>query len=165
MGGERARLAVVALFAFFSVATPAPRTERGFPFWKLERGEGIPVGCARLTAWISKSGKEGAGLSIRAVDASGGAPGGCAVEITAAELRIGSRTVAGEGLPRRGTAGTAAVDLYVPFVFDNEASWNAGERTGSVRIVGAAGGVPIDVVLPARHEHEGYHRDRHGRQP
>jgi hypothetical protein len=135
------RLALV-IAAMASVATSRP--PRPFTAWTVT-GENVHhAGCAALEVWVSKSGKEGVGVSL----ASQSDPG-CAVRVERATLVVGGRRYASEAsgleVARGGT-------VYLPFLFDNESLWNEGERAGNLELDLVAGGERVHLVFPMKHE-------------
>jgi len=136
--GERAGLVVAAIAAMATSQPPLP-----FTTWKLATTDLHAAGCARLDVWVSKSGKEGLGLSLTAQG-----PVGCPVSLERARVVVGEQSFAASGLPLALHADTAT---YVPFFFDNEALWNEGRRTGAVELEVVAGGERARVSVEMAH--------------
>jgi hypothetical protein len=152
------RRAVASGFiAIACAATPAPRWERDYPWWELTGAE-KELGCAHATAWVSKAGKTGFGLSVR-LSADGA---GCTLDISAASIRLADGTEA-PGLPPRSIAlePCQTTIAYVPFRFDSEAAWNLGVRSGVITLsVGS-----LTWTMPAEHRLVAYQRERVPVQP
>jgi len=106
------------------------------------------VGCAQAKAWVSRSGKAGAGVSLQLQSADPG----CRAQVVEAWLRLPSQDVAAEPLPPAITPGARPVQLYLPFLFDNEGSWNRGERSAELVVRLEAGPVRQELRLPLRHQ-------------
>jgi hypothetical protein len=105
--------------------------------------------------WVSKSGKQGLGVTIAI--ASHGQP--CRVAVRHAELGLADRRVVADALPPPVDIAAAGEHyLYVPFRFDNEASWNRGERAASLTLVLDAGGDAVALELPLEHHRDGPHK-------
>lgn len=139
--------AVVLASAAASIATSPAHTRRGFAVWQLDRQE-RPAGCARVTPFVAKSGKEGLGVGLRVASLERA----CAVSVSGV-LRAGGRVFASE--PE--ITVTAPGHGYLPFLFDDEALWNSGVRDGELelRVRSATGDATIS--LPLRYVHEGEH--------
>lgn len=153
------RFASVALAGVASMATSPPPIARGFPSWKVpDTASGSAtktLDCASFEVWVAKSGKTGFGamLHVRG-DRS------CTAQIRQATFeypreRVGTAAT----LPATITAGTvdAPGTLYLPFAFDNEASWNRGERHGTLKIEIATAEHQETWVVPLDHVHPGAH--------
>ncbi len=130
------RAAAVLFAAAASIATPAPQMRRNYPAWELAT-QTSRVGCAELTAWVSKSGKQGLGITLELVSIEHG----CRVEFDAAEIDVGGQRVAALSLPPALSL-EAPQRVYLPFAFDNEAAWNDGRREGQFRLALRARGAP-----------------------
>jgi hypothetical protein len=143
--------ASVLVAAIASMATSPAR--RPFVAWQVTAPAVRQAGCARIQVWTAKSGKTGVGVGIGRADATGEWRT-CRVLLERASLRVGDRDVATSAV----TQPVEAQDIYVPFLFDNEASWNAGERTGMLRLELLAGGERVVLVVPLLH---GWHREEH----
>lgn len=135
------RLALVVA-AVASLATSRP--PRPFTAWSVSGQNMHHAGCAALEVWVSKSGKEGVGISVASQ-----ADEGCSVRLERATLVVGGRRFASEAtrleVPRGGT-------VYLPFLFDNEGLWNDGERTGELELDLVASGEHVRLVFPMKHE-------------
>jgi hypothetical protein len=142
---ERAWLcaAVVA-----SVATAQPEPPR-FVAWQVQGSTELRAGCARLQIWTSKSGKTGAGFSIALAEPAP-VDESCKVTIERAELSIAARTVEA-ALPPTKLRELTERGTYLPFLFDNEATWNAGERQGSLRLQLRINGEVVSVLVALGH--------------
>jgi hypothetical protein len=163
------RLSVIAIAAYLCAATSPPRYSypRSYPLWKLDSGELAPAGCAELRAWVSKSGKQGVGVTLR-LSPRPGAPK-CDVRVVGAGLDVGRTRVAAARLPEPVTVGAGpAQHVYLPFAFDNEAAWNRGDRSGALVLQLTVDGALLpDVRVAMKHERSGAHTriDRYARQP
>ena len=135
------RLALVVA-AVASLATSRP--PRPFTAWTVAGQNVHHAGCAALEVWVSKSGKEGVGVSVASQ-----ADEACSVRVERATLAVGGRRfvseAAGLEVVRGGT-------VYLPFLFDNEGLWNEGERTGNLELDLVAGGERVRLVFPMKHE-------------
>ncbi len=136
---ERTGLLLAALAALATSQPPRP-----FTTWQTVSTNSRAAGCARIDLWVSKSGKEGVGISLAVRFPQ--AP--CDVRLTRAALRVGSKTFAPLALP--GTL-SAEAPAYIPFVFDNEALWNEGQRGGELEVEVVAAGERVVLVVPMAH--------------
>ncbi|MBX3130149.1 MAG: hypothetical protein KF718_25755 [Polyangiaceae bacterium] len=142
--------------ALACVATPRPMMRRNYPMWELEAARRV-VGCMNVAAWVSKSGKQGLGVTLEL------APQGeaCELAILGAEvqLRDGDRVRAAQ-LPGPLRL-TGEGHVYLPFEFDNERAWNDGKRHATLRLELSAGGERARWVVPMEHvRHAPHVRDR-----
>jgi hypothetical protein len=123
-------------------------------------------GCAALSAFVSKSGKTGVGVSV-AVRGRGSDGGPCRVEIAQAHLELAGADIAPIpaktlGAPVEVAAGQVAY-IYVPFAFDNNAMWNAHIRDGAFVFTPVVDGHrAVPWRIPATHRLDGYHTSRDG---
>jgi hypothetical protein len=125
-----ARLGVLGLAAFFSLATSPIREVRAFPEWRITGEQEHRVGCATVRAWVSKTGKEGMGVTLRLSGSLG-----CAVVVRDARLVLGSQEiVAVKQPPGHSLTGARPVHVYLAFPFDGESAWNQGLRVASLRL-------------------------------
>ncbi len=135
------RLALVVA-AVASLATSRP--PRPFTAWTVAGQNVHHAGCATLEVWVSKSGKEGVGISLASQ-----ADEACTVRVERATLVVGGRRFVSEAsgleVARGGT-------VYLPFLFDNESLWNDGERTGNLELDLVAAGERAHLVFPMKHE-------------
>jgi hypothetical protein len=166
------RLAILGLAALASVATSAPMRPRAFPLWRVTGAQLLQAGCARLTPWVSKSGKTGLGVSWQ-LDWQPGAA--CKVGVAGATLTIAGQQVQVPGVAELSAGATTTIGeppdvvtvparLYLPVPFDGEASWNAGVREATLDVVMTVDGAPTAPTrLVLRHEwpdpHEYRNRD------
>ena len=147
--GALRRAAATAFIAVACAATPAPRYQREFPFWEVTDNATPVLGCAETAAWVVKSGKTGLGLTVR-LHATGGA---CTIDLGGAALRLADGTVV-RGVPERRHLDLARCQIehvYLPFLFDSEAAWNLGVRSGAIDLELATGGVAHTWSMPVRH--------------
>jgi hypothetical protein len=158
----RAALRTLLLIAgaLACIATPAPRSERNYPAWELSgRLAGRTSPCAELELWVSKSGKQGLGVTLAA---KGVSPTPCAIKVSGAQFQVGGAWISAEPAPAPVEVlyGEQA-QIYLPFPFDNEAKWNQGVRTGTLLLALNVGGeTQADWLLPMEHLLRGFHRDR-----
>lgn len=124
----------LALAALACAATQPPRYARQYPMWRLDPPAALPValGCARGQAWVVKSGKSGVGLTVELM---GGAPERCRVVLRGARLELTGgltvRSAAPQPPAAAWTLGPCELQrFYLPFLFDNNAAWNHGARSG-----------------------------------
>ena len=155
---RRARIVRADPLAAAELRRPPP-IARGFPSWKVpDTASGSAtktLDCASFEVWVAKSGKTGFGamLHVRGDHL-------CTAQIRQATFeypreRVGTAAT----LPATITAGTvdAPGTLYLPFAFDNEASWNRGERHGTLKIEIATAEHQETWVVPLDHVHPGAH--------
>src|SRR5688572_16844210 len=124
--GDVGRLAVVTLAAAASIATPAPRYRypRNYPVWQVESGGSWSYGCVAAEAWVSKSGKEGMGLTLKLTPTGAS---GCYVSIGGGGFTVAGREVTAGGCPLDVKVPPGGPShLYLPFFFDNQKLWNEG---------------------------------------
>lgn len=132
--------ALVAAVAVACMATSPPRLAHPYPWWSVadhvahERVHTVtlPDG-ERAQVWVSKSGKEGLGLSITAPTE---------FKVTSATLTTADGTVSG------GLTHATGPDAYIPFAFDNDRLWKRGEDLASVKLELQTPGGSIPVELP-----------------
>lgn len=161
------RLTVIAVAVVFCAATSAPRYRypRSYPTWRAAGLASRVDACAEVKAWISKSGKQGVGVTVRL---SGRGERACRVELTAAHFAIGERRIAVAVLPSSVIVQPASVEyFYLPFAFDNEGAWNRGERRGDLALALSYDGAPspeLRVTFEHRrdraHDQVDYHQPR-----
>lgn len=135
-------LVVLVLAAAASLATSAPRHVRRYPTWRSERQDQVVDG-AVVSAWVSRSGREGMGVSVE-IDPR---DTGMSFEVDPAGtlLRLGRRAIH----PRRVIEAPSPPDRhrrYLVFPFDGRAAWNAGQRRAVLRLA-IRGPGPTRVIL------------------
>lgn len=142
--------------ALAACATPRPVPRVLFPFWSVRDAQLREVGCSKVVAWISKSAKTGVGASVQV-----SAPEGpCPVSLAEAFLELEGDQVAAVSLPPGRTLAQGDVArAYVPFLFDNEESWNRGVRQGTLVLRVTAGAARGEVRLPMVHRHFSFLRE------
>jgi len=137
-------IAVVAA-GLASVATQFSRVERVYPRWNTPEEARLELGCARVEAWVVKTGKEGAGVTL-------------AARATSEPCRLtvrGSRFVAG-GVEAEAPEAPAVLDLstaadshlWLSHAFDGDSAWNSGSRAGVLRLDLEVGGEVRTWELP-----------------
>jgi hypothetical protein len=147
-----ARAATVLFAASASLATSAPRQTRPFPVWSIESDADRSLSCGGVHAWMSKSGKEGAGLSLLLTARDGAV---CTMRVVEATLQIaGGPSVRGEATADVTARPKAQALAYVPFVFDEEGAWNDGRREGRVVVRVATDAGEVAWSMPATHRYE-----------
>jgi hypothetical protein len=151
------RLLSVLFAAAASIATPAPRWTRNFPAWEIHEGAQQTVGCADLAVWVSKSGKEGVGLTVRATSMES-----CPVVIQGARFVLEAdpavEIATTDPLPVAMTAAARhPAHAYLAFPFDNEDAWNDGRRRGRFELTLRVEERPVVMSLPALHVLRGFH--------
>ena len=113
-----------------SLATSAPRSVRRYPTWRSEP-EAQVVDGALVRAWVSRSGREGAGISVE-IDPRGSGLS-FAIDPAATTLRFSRRTIhARRVLPA--PAPPERVRFYLPMRFDGQTAWNTGDRRALLRL-------------------------------
>lgn len=145
------QVTALAAAALASVATSrSPVTyPRNYPSWEITGTKVREIGCGRVVAWVSKSGKQGVGLSLAVTEDR--AP--CELHVVSAALVIG-----GARIPAAPTVRDGAGNLYVPFAFDNEAKWNADDRRGELELEVESMGERARWIFAARHLRDEPHR-------
>lgn len=161
------RLTVIAVAVVLCSATSAPRYRypRSFPTWRAEGPASRVTACAEVKAWISKSGKQGIGATVRL---TGRGERACRAEVASARFAVGQTGVAAAALPTSVVVQPDAVQyFYLPFAFDNEAAWNRGDRRGELVVALVFDGVPgpeLRVAFEHRrdraHDRVDYHQPR-----
>jgi len=127
---------------------------RRYPTWeRTTRGLQALADCAEADAWVSKSGKEGLGVTL---ELRGRSSKPCAVTIASARLRVEGAEYAAKQLPdppmlRLGQH----VHAYLAFSFDGDRAWNEGAEAELV-ITGATmtASFRFEQKLPSREECE-----------
>jgi hypothetical protein len=147
-----ARLVVLGAAALTSAATSpsrAPRFYRPLPMWTVT-GPGVQaLGCADVELWVSKSGREGVGLTVavRSRDAA------CELRLERLALAVpGVGEVAAAGLPvSLARAAREPAFRYFAVAFDNDAAWRRKEARRGVATLqvtdgGGARALRFDLV-------------------
>lgn len=150
--------------ALACMATPAQRFERNYPAWVFDQsndaglGPSLSYGCAEITPWVSKSGKEGMGVSFEVQNATSDL---CTVQVVYAAFVPEGMTVKPYAMPQQLQLTPEELgDAYVGFVFDNEALWNQGRRTGVLHVTFNVQGEVKEFRLPLTHKMDGFQRQR-----
>lgn len=171
-----AHLLAVIVAAVASMATsPSPYT-RGFAVWRNPTPTLRSIGCARAEAWVSKSGKQGVGITLRFQSDDKE----CVLKLTAASLIVAEQKTEtvlstpvdilagkpnatplnptmkhshgfGPGVDDRGAY------YYLPFVFDNQQVWNSGQHTSSLQVRFEIEGKEDLWEIPLEYQYSGYH--------
>jgi hypothetical protein len=155
LGSSAVRHAIVVLASLASIATPPPQHVRNYPAWELTGKGPWPVGCATVDAWVSKSGKQGVGLTLELRAATAGS---CEVRVQRTSIEIAGRTIEASQLPDAVRVDTRPRQLYLPFAFDNEASWNRKELAAVLTVDLSAGGQAARLQRDMIHRWDGPHR-------
>jgi hypothetical protein len=111
---------------------------RRYTMWRAEQAR-QQVGCATVDAWVSRSGRDGVGVTLRM---RGNSQKPCKFVLGGVELRAGSKVVPADRLPPAPLlTDRSEVLAYVAFVFENTAE----DRRGAlfVRADGAEGTLPL----------------------
>lgn len=144
----RAVLGPLALLAagLASAATSTARQVRQYPGWHPEAGAEFEAGCAAASVWVSKSGKQGLGITAR-LEAR---RTGCQVSLLEICLRVAGGTVTplDPPAPLAVEPGRPA-HVYLAFPFDGDALWNSGDRRAVLRLTLASGGAstPLEIAF------------------
>lgn len=167
---EKLRLPLVIVAGLACLATPAQRFERNYPAWVFDEGASVAdaggyvgprlsYGCADIQAWISKSGKEGMGVSFELQNATRDL---CTVEIVYAAFVPEGMTVKPWMMPRRLELTPEELqDAYLGFPFDNEALWNQGRRSGVLHVTFSVQGEIREFRFSLTHKMDGFQRERY----
>lgn len=142
-----AQAITVVVAAAASMATSPVRLTRGYPAWIVAGPAKRDVGCGQVEAWISKSGKQGLGVTLRFT--SSATEAACYVKITGARVAVAGDTIATLLALPAAVAPPPAAYVYLPFGFDNEAAWNDRKNAAELRLMLApAGGPEITWTIP-----------------
>jgi hypothetical protein len=151
-----AQYAVVLVAAAVSVAT-SPPPARNFPHWELQAPSSLEVGALELEAWGAKSGKEGLGVVLEAANSTGDAH---TLQVDTARLELFRddpsqvlTTVEARGVGEVFRVAPQGKErVYLPFVFDNEAAWNADIRHAHLVLEIRVDAAPVHTWrMPATH--------------
>jgi hypothetical protein len=131
---------------------------RNYPAWEfLEPAETGTAG-VRVTAWVSKSGKTGIGVTIAATNCGD----------KKVQVGISKAAFWVEGVPRPVIADHPAPKSlertqvnyhYLAFSFDNESLWNQGQRSGKLQLVLRIGEATVPWSLSAKHLLRSFHKE------
>ncbi|CAN5293025.1 hypothetical protein BH09MYX1_BH09MYX1_50240 [soil metagenome] len=126
----RASLLLLALLALLAAGCAWSRPSRIYPAWRAtDAAAGTPFQCAKATPVVVKTGKTGVGITM----IFDGGDATCVLALTDVVLFVEDRDVAHAKPPRMPTlAPCVRVEMYFPFFFDENSSFNAGERTGAL---------------------------------
>ena len=146
-------LLVLLLAAVLSLATSAPRSARRYPTWRAEPVDHVVDG-AVVAAWVSRSGREGVGVSVE-IDPKGT---GLTFEVdpAATTLRIGRRTVRPLGVLRAPSPPDRA-RRYLPFAFDGLTAWNTGQHRAVLHLAVRGPAATRTLVVWLTHSLESPH--------
>ena len=151
------RVLAVLACGVASAATSPLRVSfpRNYPAWTLLEPVRVAREQSSLELWVSKSGKEGIGLTLLVLNCG---ERGRELELLEAVLTVGGETHAAElPAPRQVRSGEAA-SLYLPIPFDNQRLWNQGQRAGELRVRVRWGGQELRLAARAAHHLDGFHR-------
>jgi hypothetical protein len=146
------RALAFAIVALACVATSAPRLVRNYPIWKVETLGERRIGCGKVDVWVSKSGKQGIGVTVRIAPMSAGP---CPARVTRARFSAGPTTADAE--PAVALEKNGKSYLYLPFPFDNETLWNEGHHAGRLELVIQVGDREEKLAFNLRHAFSGPH--------
>jgi hypothetical protein len=125
---QPARLGALLLTSATCIATsPAYISVKNYPAWEPRADTSHVSGCVDSKWWVSKSGKEGFGITLRV---RGRSASGCRFRITRAVFTVGTTLVTAPARPSIDLAEEVTDYIYLPFAFDNNALWNRGARRG-----------------------------------
>lgn len=155
---HRAALALVALAACLP-----PRYVRAYPRWQLVGNQHLAHGCLQADAFVRKSGKTGVGvaLALRSLH-------DCDVRLVRAELVFPGGRRAAASADARALAPLVGRSLryqWLPVPFDNDASWDRGERAATLELELAIAGEVIVWRMPAEHRFAEAWHDRWSTSP
>ena len=125
------RLAIAAL-AVSGTACSFSYNHRVYPQWQAATSaRETPFQCARATPVVVKTGKTGIGVTV----VFDGGDATCALALDDVVLTVEGRDVAHARPPPMPTlAPGVRVEMYFPLPFDGNASFNAGERHGTLAL-------------------------------
>lgn len=150
-----AQALTVVFAATASLATSPVRVTRGYPAWIVAGPANRDVGCAQVQAWISKSGKQGLGVTLRFTTPTEAA---CYVQITSARVVLAGNTMATLIALPTAVAPPPTAYVYLPFAFDNEAAWNDRKNVAALQIgLKPASGPEITWEIPLEQRLTDYH--------
>lgn len=147
-------LGVLLLAAVASLATSAPRSVRRYPTWRVERQEHVVDG-AVVHVWVSRSGREGLGVSVE-IDAR---DTGMSLEVDGAAtvLRIDGGRVVHPASVQRAPSPPERSRRYLAFPFDGLAAWNEGRRRATLKLALRTSAGTRVLLLPFTHSLESPH--------
>ena len=139
-------MACVAVAAVASVATsrvpppPCPTSEaRDFAVWTMPPEQRQPQGCAGVSAWVSRSGKQGVGVTLRVLNLSEAT---CEIEVLGSLFEHERASVQGDTeSPSLRLAPRRDGHIFLAHHFDSEALWNASENRARYLLHTAVNGV------------------------
>lgn len=158
--GKVGQFFAVLVAALASYATPQARFSkpRAYPVWSIQSSTRWRVANTDLEVWVSKSGREGIGVTVRALRCPGPTP----------ELRLSRAllTIHGEersivaALQQQLSEKQRPVEqlLYLPIAFDNLARWNDGKNRATLELVILLDGRPHRRTLRLQQTWPGPHR-------
>jgi hypothetical protein len=147
-------LGVLVLAAVASLATSAPRSVRRYPTWRVERQEHVVDG-AVLQVWVSRSGREGLGVSVE-IDAR---DTGMSFEVDGAAtvLRVDGGEEVRPTRVERAPSPPDRVRRYLAFRFDGLAAWNEGHRHATLALALRTPAATRTILLSFTHSLESPH--------
>jgi hypothetical protein len=141
-----------------SLASPAPRYPRAYPRWQLVNPAEQTFACARVWPFVARSGKQGIGVGVEVLGED------CEVRASA-RLRVGAQVFAMEGVEPSVEATSRPRYLYLPIPFDNNASWNRGEREGELELTITAGSERRISRILLRHRFDCFYESGYRQRP
>jgi hypothetical protein len=159
--------AAVVACALASAATSPLRVSypRNYPAWVLLEPARATRGASSLELWVSKSGKEGIGVTVEVQSCGESGEGkrnaegrGQRLELLGAALAVGGQAFPAELPAAREVRAGETIHLYLPIPFDNERLWNQGQREGQLQVRLRLDGQELLLVARAAHRLDGFHR-------
>ena len=150
-----AQATTVLFAATASLATSPVPEVRGYPAWVVAGPAQRDIGCAQVAAWISKSGKQGIGVTLRFTSTT---ETSCHVQIAGARLALAGNTIATLVALPTAVAPPPTAYVYLPFAFDNEAAWNDRKNVAELDLaLTPAGGPEVTWAIPLEQRLTDYH--------
>lgn len=138
--------------ALLTAGCPFGEGARPYAVWTIPDHAAGPFGCAHAEAWVSTSGREGVGITVR-LRAPIANTEPCRVSVEATSLHVRRGAVAGDRLPPPAILKPGAeVRAYVGFRYDDDAAWREEVNGAVLEIVGQAGAAPATIILPLMRE-------------
>lgn len=147
------RLAAFALTALATMATSRPMMVRNYPAWQIEGLGARQLDCAIVDLWVSKSGKQGLGVTLELTPTASS----CRVSVEEARFSADGVEERAARLPAPRVV-ERRDHLYLPFAFDNEALWNDEVRDGRLDLWIRVGEASERLAFRLRHVWHAAHR-------